>query len=159
MSRLASAFCASLLAAGFVHPQVQPGTTNHCERMMSPAQVLMLVSKRARPAYPEEAIRAKTTGVVVAEICVPAGIPTAAVTISSTPSEGITRSVRQALSQWRFQTWFEKGSFHAYGGKVIFYFLERDGEWKVLDPADSFYVGPRFAVKQQRSVLRQRPSS
>ena len=122
-------------------------------------QVLMLATKTIRPAYPEEAIRAHTTGVVVAELCIPAGAPTAAVTISSSPSEAVSRSVRQALSQWTFQTWTQNGKHSAYGGKIIFYFVVEKGEWKVLDPTESFYVGPRFALRQQRPTGEQRPSS
>jgi hypothetical protein len=151
MSRVASALCPSLLAAGFVHPQFQPGTANKCEGRLGPMNLLRQATKTVRPAYPQEAIRAKATGVVLAELCVPAGGPIAAVTISPTPSEAIARSVKQALARWRFGTWIDnKGRYSAYGGKVIFYFIEQNGEWKVLDPTDSFYAGPRFAIKQPR---------
>jgi len=158
MSRVASVLCASLLAAGFADAQGQPGTANNCERLITAMNVLLHATKTVRPAYPEEAIRARTTGVVVAELCVPAGNAIAAVTISSTPSEAIARSLKQALSQWTFRTWIQNDKYSAYGGKVIFYFIEQNGEWKVLAPTDSFYAGPRFATKQQRPMPQHRPS-
>lgn len=154
---VALACCACLLAPGLAYAQFQPGTTNKCERLLAAMNVLMHAKKTVRPVYPEEAIRARTTGVVVAELCIPAGGPIAAVTISSTPSGAIARSVKQALSQWRFRTWFEKGRYSAYGGKIVFYFVEQNGKWKVLDPTESFYVGPHFAIKQQRPIHLQQP--
>lgn len=146
--------CLLLAVSALAVAQVQPGTTNKCERLLDALNVRMHANKIVRPAYPEQAIRSKTAGLVVAEVCVPAGKTVADVRISSAPSEVIAESVKQALSQWTFRTWFQNNAYSAYGGKIVFYFVEQSGEWKVLEPTDSFYVGPRFALKQQRPMSR-----
>ena len=140
--------------AGAAFSQVQPGTANKCERMLDAASVRKRATKTVRPVYPEQAVRGKVIGVVVAEVCVPAGGTIAAFWISSAPSDAIAESVKQALSQWRFKPWSDDAGYHAYGGKIVFYFVEQNTEWKVLEPADAFYVGPRFALKQQRPLSR-----
>lgn len=132
--------------------QLQPGTTNNCESLMNAANVRRHATKTVRPVYPEEAIRDRITGVVVAEICVPRGSTVAAIRISSAPSNAIAQSVKRALSQWAFRPMFQNGRYVAYGGKIIVYFVQQNNVWEVLEPSDAFYVGPRFAIEQQHPV-------
>lgn len=147
LSCLVLVFCASALPA-----QVQPGTTNKCEAMGIPKQIRMLATKTVRPVYPEEAIRAGTTGLVVAEVCAPRDGRPASIKISSAPSEALARAVKTAVSQWKFRKREDENASLAFGGKVVFYFLKQGDKWKVLDPMESFYVGPRFALKQQHPL-------
>jgi TonB family protein len=117
-----------------------------------PEQIRKLATRTVRPVYPEEAIRAGTTGLVVAEICVPLDGRPASIKISSAPSEALARAAKTAISQWRFRTRVHENEPLAFGGKIIFYFLKQDDKWKALDPMESFYVGPRFALKQQHPL-------
>jgi TonB family protein len=151
--------CLVLLISGALLPswpasaQAQWGTTNTCEVLGPASGVRMHATRTILPEYPQDAIRSKVTGVVVAEVCIPAGGRVASIqSISSAPSKAIAESVRKALSQWRFWTVFENGRHYPYGGKIIFYFVEQKGEFKVLEPGDEFYVGPHFALKQQRPL-------
>jgi hypothetical protein len=106
------------------------------------------------PTYPESAIRAKVTGIVVAQVCVPAGSKVVGtVRISTAPSPDLAEAVEQALAQWRFGPMWPAGrpsEFLPYNSKVVYYFIESDGQWLVRSPGDSFYVGPAFALRQQR---------
>jgi hypothetical protein len=34
---------------------------------------------------------------------------------------------------------------------VTYYFVKQDAQWLVLGPMESFYVGPKFALRQQVS--------
>jgi hypothetical protein len=93
------------------------------------------------PEYPKEDITAKMTGIAVAELCVPAGA-----TIAS-----------PALAQWRFKpitSMPNSTDYVSYASKVIYYFVEQNGQFVVLSPAESFYVGPRFALRQQADASR-----
>jgi hypothetical protein len=146
-------FCLLLaFGAGALPAQVQPGTTNKCEVMGIASQIRKLATKAVRPVYPDEAIRAGTTGLVVAEVCVPPGGRPASIKISSAPSEALARAVKTALSQWKFRKRVDEDEPLAFGGKIIFYFLKQGDKWKVLDPMESFYVGPRFALSQQHPL-------
>ena len=82
--------------------------------------------------YPEEAIRARTTGLVVAEMCAPLDGRPASIKISSAPSEALARAVKAAVSQWKFRTRVDENEPPAFGGKIVFYFLKQGDEWKVL---------------------------
>lgn len=110
--------------------------------------------KIVHPRYPSEAIRQQTTGVVVAELCVAGGSQTASVWIATAPSEAVAKSVKMALSEWRFGPMWLKGRPNeplSYASKVTYYFVKKDAQWLVLGPMDSFYVGPKFALRQQVS--------
>jgi TonB family protein len=104
--------------------------------------------------YPEEAIRLRTTGLVVVEVCVQSDGLSFKSRIVTAPSRAIAQSVTDALAQWRFEP-NEKP--RSYGGKLTYYFVEQRGEWKVFNAGDSFFVGPRFALKQQERSVGGRP--
>jgi hypothetical protein len=110
------------------------------------------------PEYPKEDITAKMTGIAVAELCVPAGATIASpVRIVSAPSAAIADSMRKALAQWRFKpitSMPNSTDYVSYASKVIYYFVEQNGQFVVLSPAESFYVGPRFALRQQADASR-----
>jgi len=78
--------------------------------------------------------------------------------ISPSPSEAMAPFVREGLSPCRFGTCIAGGRYTACRGKLILYFIEQDGECKVLGSAGSFYVGQRFAIKRHRSMPQQRSS-
>ncbi|MGE5568763.1 MAG: hypothetical protein ACM3S5_06985 [Rhodospirillales bacterium] len=106
------------------------------------------------PIYPSEAIRQQTTGLVVAELCVAAGSQTASVRIATAPSEAVAKSVKMALSEWRFGPMWLKGRPNehlSYASKVTYYFVKKDAQWLVRGPMESFYVGPKFVLRQQLS--------
>lgn len=130
------------------HGQVQPGSTNKCERLLDVMNLRTHAIELVTPEYPDTAIRSRKTGLVVAEICVPAGASTPDVRIVAAPNSDIANSVRKALGKSRFRTMWDS-SFRAYGGKVIFYFVSQDNGWKVLEPKEQFFVGPDFAIAQQ----------
>jgi hypothetical protein len=104
------------------------------------------------PIYPEESIRAQHSGIAIARICVAAGSTSVtSIEVVAAPDEAIARSMKTALQQWRFalvdrrdgrQTPFSAGT------KVTYYFTEQAGRWVVLNPMNSFYLGPRFALAQ-----------
>ncbi len=114
-------------------------------------------SKTVEPVYPESAIGAKVTGLVVSQICVPAGSTTAQLRILTAPNQAISQTVKTAVSQWKFTPWIEKGKAMTFGGKLFFYFVQQNGSWKVLSPAESFYVGPEFTLTRQSSAVAQSP--
>jgi hypothetical protein len=126
-----------------------------CDRTIAEAALRnTFATKVVDPTYPKEAIISKLTGITVAEICVPAGAKVAAsIRIVTAPSDAIGRSVKEALTGWRFGPMSAMGDpshLYSYASKVIYYFVEQDGRWMVLSPTDSFYVGPRFALKQEQ---------
>lgn len=113
------------------------------------------------PVYPQEAIRSKSTGIAVAEICVPAGGGKAAARIVVAPNGAIAKAMLEALAQWTFGVkWRGNDQTHyvEYGGKITYYFVHMNEEWKVLSSTDSFYVGPRFAVSST-SLFRSSPAA
>jgi hypothetical protein len=116
---------AALMLSSPAFAQGQPGTTNTCGALGPESGVRMHATKTVRPEYPQDAVRSKVTGIVVAEVCIPAGGTIASIqSISSAPSKVIADSVRKALSEWRFWTAFEHGRYYPYGGKIVFYFVE-----------------------------------
>lgn len=119
-----------------------------CEETTAEVTLRRLATKRVIPEYPASAIKSGLTGLVVADVCVPPGGGAALVEIVESPSPAIGQAVEDALKQWRFDTVYEQGDpshTHGYGSRVVFYFVNQDGNWRVLSPADTFYVGPRFA--------------
>ncbi len=123
-----------------------------CEGRTAEAALRRSATKRVIPEYPASAIKSGLMGLVVADVCVPPGGGAASVEIVESPSRAIGQAVEDALKQWRFETWYEQGNpshTHGYGARVVFYFVNQDGNWRVLSPADTFYVGPRFAHGRQ----------
>lgn len=123
-----------------------------CEETTAEVTLRRSATKRVIPEYPASAIKSGVTGLVVAEVCVPPGGGAASVEIVESPSPAIGQAVEDALNQWRFDTMYEQGDpshTHAYGSRVIFYFVSQGGKWRVLSPEDTFYVGPRFAHSRQ----------
>lgn len=112
-----------------------------------------LATKTVAPVYPSEAVNRKLTGLVVADVCVMAGSTTASsINIVSAPDVLLGKSVKAALSQWTFGPLSAQGEpsrLYSYRSKVIYYFVEERDKWTVYSPADSFHVGPRFAVNRQ----------
>jgi hypothetical protein len=132
----------------------QPAPLWPCDRRIAEESLRKTFATRVvHPTYPQEAIRAKVTGVVVAQVCVPAGSKEiASIRISTAPSPDLAKAVEQALAQWRFGPMWRPGNpseVLSYSSKVVYYFVEKDGQWLVLSPGDSFYVGPKFARRQQ----------
>ena len=123
-----------------------------CEGRTAEEALRRSATKRVIPEYPASAIKSGLTGLVVADVCVPPGGGAASVEIVETPSQALGQTVEDALKQWRFDTWYEQGNpthLHGYGSRVVFYFVNQGGSWRVLSPADTFYVGPRFAHSRQ----------
>jgi len=123
-----------------------------CEETTAEETLRRFATKRVIPEYPASAIKSGLTGLVVADVCVPAGGGAASVEIVESPSHAIGQAVEDALKQWRFDTLYEQGNpshTHGYGSRVVFYFVNQGGNWRVLSPADTFYVGPRFAGGRQ----------
>jgi hypothetical protein len=118
-----------------------------CEATTADWALRKSATKIVEPTYPVDAIRAKISGLVVADICVPLDSNIAVVDVLVAPDDSIRRAVVTAIRQWRFRpaTTIFKTGVHSYGGKIIFYFLQREGHWTVLSSTDSFYVGPEFA--------------
>ena len=115
-----------------------------CERKIAEAALRdAMATKVVKPIYPEEAIRNKTVGIVVTEVCVRPDSETAYLRIVTAPSDAIAASVTAALLQWRFRR-----DTNSFGSKVIYYFVHRNDRWEVLSPADRFFVGPTFSQKQ-----------
>jgi hypothetical protein len=131
------------------YTQVQPGATNKCERLLHVKKLREQAIQLLIPEYPPVAIKTGVTGIVVAEICIPAGISHPEVSIVSAPSSHLADAVKGALQKSTFRRLLEHGSYRAYGGKMFFYFVSSQEAWKVFEPHDTFYVGPRFAIAQQ----------
>lgn len=145
---------AAIALANVVFSQTYPAPP--CDRTIAEEGLRKtFATKIVHPTYPKDAILAKVTGVAVAELCVPAGSKGAPIIrIATAPSAAIAKSLEQALSQWRFGPMWRQGApseFLSYASKVIYYFVQRDGQWVVLSSDDSFYVGPKFALQQQTS--------
>ncbi|MGE5567430.1 MAG: energy transducer TonB [Rhodospirillales bacterium] len=116
-----------------------------------------IATRVVHPTYPQEAITARVTGVVVVDVCVAAGSDKAtSIRVLTAPNAAIGEAVKTAVSQWRFGTFSlmsDPGKLHAFASTVVYYFIEREGQWLVLSPSESFYVGPKFALKQQSMTL------
>jgi len=114
------------------------------------------------PAYPRGAIRANITGLVVAEICVPPGARSAStIWIMTAPDKALADAARDAIRRWRFAPVTKMGDPSAplsYAAKITWYFVRQGNEWRVLSPADSFYVGSEFAMRQQEKHYSDHPA-
>jgi hypothetical protein len=105
------------------------------------------------PAYPAQAITDRVTGVVVVDICVDMGSDHAVIENVFGGNTFLRESARSAVAQWRFvkPEALLKDKPHPYGGKLVFYYVQEKGVWRVMSATDSFYVGPRFAAVGART--------
>lgn len=109
-----------------------------------------MATRVVTPKYPAEAVEAKIQGIAIADICVPAGGKVAVINEVRAPNERIAAEVTSSLLSWEFgPMWAENDPKHlfSYGGTIIYYFVHQKGQWLVLNPSDSFYVGPEFTSK------------
>lgn len=135
--------------AAFAQPSTRAAA--QCEERAAEQSLRRTAIKSVVPVYPESAIKSGVTGLVVAEVCVPKDGGAPSVEILESPNHAIGQAVEDALKQWRFYTTYEKGNpSHTFSvaSRVVFYFVNHGGSWKVLSPADTFYVGPHFARSQ-----------
>lgn len=99
--------------------------------------------KIVRPAYPQDALRKKETGVAVARIHLSLEGAVEHVEILEAPSASIGNSVKQALVQSRFESTDGRNGDGPvkFSGKLVFYFEIQDGRGVVLYPSETGYVG------------------
>lgn len=93
------------------------------------------------PLYPQDAIKARQTGVAVALVTVTEKGVVSKVEVLEAPSPSIGGSLSDALSQWRFKTATVDGHVTGYTGKVTYYFLFQNGKPAVLSPDQAPYIG------------------
>jgi Gram-negative bacterial TonB protein C-terminal len=94
--------------------------------------------KTVMPVFPVSAVRAHRKGVAVAMVYVdPTGHVSRVETVRS-PTQSISDSMSNALSQWTFK--LEPG-MRIISGKITFYFEYEGDKPVVLDPANAGYVG------------------
>ena len=93
------------------------------------------------PLYPQDAIKARQTGVAVALVTVTEKGVVSKVEVLEAPSTSIGGSLSDALSQWRFKTATIDGHQTGYTGKVTYYFVFQDGKPVVLSPDQAPYIG------------------
>jgi len=160
MSSLLRLAVLSALFLSVAFPQTNPPCDRTIAGSMAEAYFRRnMATKIVHPVYPKEAVAARVTGLVVADVCVAAGSDKATVIrVLTAPNAVIGEAVRSAISQWRFRlNWWASDPErpHAFASKVVYYFVERDGQFLVLKPDDEFYVGPEFALKQQSVKFRK----
>jgi hypothetical protein len=121
----------------------------HCDGTVGDAALRELRAIQiVTPIYPVKAIQSGIVGVAVADVCVHLGSQIAAVAIDSAPTESIATEMKRSLAQWRFKTpevALGAAGAHSYGGKIIYYFVHLNNKWVVLEPRESFFLGPTFA--------------
>jgi TonB family protein len=100
-----------------------------------------------RPVYPSDASRLGVQGLAVAEVHVATDGSVSSVKCLAAPGDQIREAMSRALTRWRFKPLKDEhtGIPAPYRGKLTYYFVKRDGQWVVLDPSESFFVGPAFA--------------
>jgi hypothetical protein len=125
-----------------------------CDKDVGASQFDEFVLVKVNPQYPVQSINEKRTGIVVAHVCVLPGSDTISVVkILIAPDRAMAISVTKALSQWKVgRFWGSQGQSHpfSYSARVIFYFVQEGDQWNVHPTSDSFYVGPDFAIKEQK---------
>ena len=104
---------------------------------------------RVIPLYPDAAIKAGTEGICLATIRVEPGSPHPSVQIRLATNDAFADAVRQALSQWTFPFAHDALGPESYTGKITFYFVKINNNWRVLTMNDTFYVGPHFAAAEK----------
>ena len=95
------------------------------------------------PIYPEDAVRARKSGVAVAVVEVDTVGRVSHVSILEAPSASIAASVKETVARWRFQP-FVRGvtdQATAMRGKVVFYFVIAGGKGTVYTSTHAPYIG------------------
>lgn len=118
----------------------------------SPIQVIFaerdfrkLATTTVAPKYPDDAIRSAKTGISIALVQVSINATIISIHIIKAPSAAIAEEMRHALQQWKFQIARDQGGQPiSFEGKLTYYFVHEEGQWKVFSSMDSFYVGPHF---------------
>ena len=111
------------------------------------------VLQAIRPVYSPDAIRSLVTGISVADVHVGVDGSVSSVDILTSPCDSIRTAMKEALSRWRFKILrSDEGVPEYYNGKITYYFVRQDDHGLVLDPAESFFVGPSFATTETRPV-------
>ncbi|HEY6249998.1 MAG TPA: TonB family protein [Candidatus Angelobacter sp.] len=105
------------------------------------------------PLYPDDAVKARQTGVAVALVTVTAKGDVSKVDVLEAPSSSIGTSLSDALSQWRFKTATSSGRPTGYTGKVTYYFVFQHGKAVVLNPDEAPYIG-RWTAKNAPAKSR-----
>ncbi len=98
------------------------------------ATIRKQATNQVLPAYPADALRDHLEGVAVAEIEGNDEGKLIRVTILEAPSESITRSMIDALYQWKLPKTTYGGVTLRLVGKVTFYFFIRAGRGQVVTP-------------------------
>jgi TonB family protein len=94
------------------------------------------------PTFPDDALRAKESGVAVASIEVDVNGRISRLEVVEAPSPSIKASVTQAVQKWQFDPTYTGGRPTRLLGKLTFYFVIRGGKGLVLNPSEAGYVGP-----------------
>ena len=111
------------------------------------------VLQAIRPVYSPDAIRSLVTGISVADVHVGVDGSVSSVDILTSPCDSIRTAMKEALSRWRFKILrSDEGVPEYYNGKITYYFVRQDDHGLVLDPTESFFVGPSFATTETRPV-------
>jgi TonB family protein len=112
-------------------PQDQLGVARTSERFLRSWATVVIA-----PTYPEEAIRAGTTGVAVAEVRLNEKSVVEAIDVLQAPSAAVTTAVRTAIKLWRFVR-PEGSRAGTVSAKLTFYFVRIGGRYRVLSPAEA----------------------
>jgi len=130
-------------------------TVPTCDKIVAEATLRRMATHFVAPDYPERAVNQNIQGIAVAKICVPAGGKLAAIRMIVAPDESIRIAVKESLAKSEFgPMWPQNDPQHpfSYGGTLVFYFVKQNKRWVVLNPAESFFVGPKFSAPSSRSV-------
>jgi hypothetical protein len=100
-----------------------------------------LASRIVKPLYPPDDIRARRTGVAVAELDVDQHGRIARVTILEAPSTAIADAMTAALKQWEFGALAAAPRASGLRSRITFYFIVRNGVGLVQNPAEAGYLG------------------
>jgi TonB family protein len=101
----------------------------------------MFVTQTVMPLYPPEDVKNGKSGVAVAHVEVSEDGRVAKLNITEAPTKAISEEVTRAVSLWRFEKTFVRGQPARMIGDLTFYFVIRGREGRVLNPAETGYVG------------------
>jgi TonB family protein len=96
-----------------------------------------IVQTQVLPEYPLGAIRARQTGVVVADVTLDRDHNVANVEILQSPSSEISRSVVTSVRKWTFLPPAQGYAGKTLSGKLTFYFARSGSRFRVFDSTNA----------------------